>query len=389
MKTLKDFSFDNKRVLVRVDFNVPIKNGKVTDDTRLIESLATIKFLLEKNCTLILCSHLGRPKGKVVNDMSLKPVAEKLSEILQKKIFFAKDCIGEKPKKILSDLQVRDILLLENLRFHSEEEKNEENFSRELASLADCFVNDAFGSSHRAHSSVVGVTKFLPSFAGLLLEKEIKNLTKIKDHSEKPFLIILGGAKVSDKLGVIKNLLTKANSIIIAGGMSFTFLAAKGYLVGKSILEEDKIESAKDILQNAYQKSVNILLPKDVVIADNVEDVNTLVVSATEIPVNKMGLDIGPKTIAEFIREINKVKTIFWNGPVGMFEKEQFSEGTKKITQAIAASFAYKVCGGGDTIAAISQFADKKNFNFISTGGGASLEFLEGKILPGIAALEV
>lgn len=387
MKTLKDFNFTNKKVLVRVDFNVPIKNGKVVDDTRIAESLPTIKYLLEKNCVLMLCSHLGRPKGKVVSDMSLKPVAEKLSEVLQKKVFFAEDCIGEKPKIVIKDLKAGDILLLENLRFHSEEEKNIESFSKELASLSDCFVNDAFGSSHRAHSSVVGVTKFLPSFAGFLLEKEIENLTKIKEMAEKPFVVILGGAKVSDKIGVINNLLDKANSIIIGGGMSFTFLAAKGYMVGKSILEEDKIESAKNTLQSAYEKSVNILLPKDFVIADNIDDTNISVVSATEIPVNKMGLDVGPKTIAEFIAEINKAKTIFWNGPVGVFEKGQFSEGTKNITQAIAKSSAYKVCGGGDTISAISQFADKINFNFISTGGGASLEFLEGKILPGVAAL--
>lgn len=385
-KSFEALPVQNKKVLVRVDYNVPIKDGQVSDDTRIRESLPTLKKLLEQKASVILCSHLGRPKGAVNLKYSLEPVAKKLEQLLGGKVSFAKDCVGPEARNVVSKIQPSQVALLENLRFHPEEEKNAEPFAKELAGLADYFVQDAFGAVHRAHASTSGVAKFLPNAAGFLLQKEIQVLGKLLTNPEKPFVTILGGAKVSDKIEVIQNLLKKADSVIIGGGMSYTFLKAKGAKIGKSLLEEDKVELAKSLLSNP-----KLQIPVDHVITEKIESgAKTQITSDENIPDGWIGVDIGPKTAQRIAETVSKAKTIFWNGPVGIFEIPEFSQGTLSCAKAIAAATqkgAFSVVGGGDSIAAINQSGMAKQISHISTGGGASLEFLEGKSLPGVEAL--
>lgn len=376
-----------KKVLVRVDYNVPIQDGKISDDTRIRESLPTIKHLIKQGASLILCSHLGRPKGSVNPKYTLQPVAQKLGELLQSKVLFAKDCIGDETRNMVSQLQPGQILLLENLRFHMEEEKNNETFAKELASTADYFVQDAFGSVHRAHASTSGVTKFLPSFAGFLLQKELDVLGKILKNPATPFVAVLGGAKVSDKIGVIQNLSAKADTILIGGAMAYTFLKAQGKKVGNSLVEEDKLDLARNLLSG----NGKLILPLDHTIAEKPEKGSkSQTTPDTNIPDGWMGVDIGPKSVQQIQSHISRAKTILWNGPLGIFEIPEFSKGTLDCAQSIASATqkgAFSVVGGGDSIAALRQSGQSQSVSHISTGGGASLEFIEGKTLPGVAAL--
>lgn len=389
--TIRDVDLKNKKVLMRADYNVPLdKSQNITDDTRIKESIPTIKHLLGQNCKIILCSHLGRPKGKVSPEFSLKPVAKRLSELLKQDVRFAPDCVGGEVKKLAGGLNPKDILLLENLRFHSEEEKNNENFAKQLSELAEFFVQDAFGTVHRAHASTAGVNKFLPSAAGFLLEKEIKYLGDALQNPQRPFVAILGGAKVSDKIGVIENLIPKVDAIIIGGAMAYTFLKAEGIQVGKSLVEEDKLEIAKEI----YKKSgkITFLLPVDHVIADKVDRAaNVEDTKGIEIKDGWLGVDIGSSTISRFCTVILSAKTIVLNGPMGVFEIDRFAKGTDAISYAVAdatSSGAVSIIGGGDSVSAVKKAGLANKMSHISTGGGASLEFLEGKELPGIAALK-
>lgn len=386
--TLKDIELKNKKVLVRADFNVPQDAGlNITDDTRIRATLPTLKYILQNGAKkLILMSHLGRPDGKVVEKYSLKPVALRLQELLGEPVKFLNDCVGENIKKDIEAAKER-VVLLENLRFHSEEEANDAGFAKQLAGLADVFVNDAFGTAHRAHASTEGVAHYLKSAAGFLLEKEIQYLGNAVQNPARPFIVILGGAKVSDKIGVIENLLPKADSIIIGGGMSYTFLKAQGKPIGNSKLEKDKIDLAKSILDKANQLKKEILLPVDNVIVDNISaDAKTEIVGEN-IPEGKIAVDIGPKTIELFEAKLRAAKTIVWNGPLGIFEMDAFSKGTTEIAKLVASLKCVSIIGGGDTAAAIAKFKLEDKMAHISTGGGASLEFLEGKQLPGIAAL--
>ena len=401
--TIKDLDLKGKRVLMRVDFNVPLDDKlNITDDTRIKATLPTIKYALDKGAKLILMSHLGRPDGKVIAKFSLAPCAARLSELLGKPVKMAKDCIGPEVKAMTDGMKPGECILLENLRFHAEEEANDANFAKELASLGDVFVNDAFGTAHRAHASTEGVTKYLKSAAGFLLEKEIEYLEDKVMNPAKPFVTILGGAKVSDKIGVIDNLLNKADSILIGGGMAYTFYAAQGKSIGASKVEKDKIDIAKSLLEKAKQKKVNIVLPVDNIIADKFDaNANTKVVE-DQIPDGWMGLDVGPKTVEAFKNVLKSAKTIVWNGPLGVFEMDKFAKGTEEVAKYIAclssgSSSCCSCCGGGgkvisiigggDTAAAIAKFKLEDKMTHISTGGGASLEYLEGKILPGIKAL--
>lgn len=388
-KSIKDIDVSGKRVLVRVDFNVPLdKRLNITDDTRLKASLPTIKYLLKRNSKVILISHLGRPKGKIKDNLRMNPVARRLEELLKRKVLKADDCIGEEVKTTIKGLKKGELLLLENVRFYKEEEENNPSFARSLSSLADIYVNDAFGTAHRAHASTVGVTKFLPALAGLLVQKELEIMGKALTRPKRPFLAILGGAKVSDKLGVIKNLESKADSLLIGGGMAYTFLKAKGFEVGKSLLEVGKLNLARELMEEAKDKRIIFELPDDTVIANRfAEDAQTKIVETSAIPPGWMGLDIGPKTRERFKQVISQAKTIFWNGPLGVFEMEPFAQGTKDIAQALAESKATTIIGGGDLAAAVEQMGLTSQMTHISTGGGASLEFMEGKDLPGIAAL--
>ena len=389
-KTLADLEVAGKKVLVRVDFNVPMDaEGKIIDDTRMTASLPTIKYLLDHNAAVILMAHLGRPKGEVVAKYSLAPVAKHLAELLQQPVAFASDCVGAAATKDAAALKSGQVLLLENLRFHKEEEKNDLQFAEQLASLADVYVNDGFGVSHRAHASVEGVTHFLPSAAGFLLEKEIKFIGGAVDNPEHPFVAIIGGAKVSDKIGVIANLLTKADTVLIGGGMANTFLAAQGYKLGKSLVEADKLDVAKDILAKAAAQKVQLLLPKDLVMAAAFEataahEVNTV----DQLKQEYMALDIGPATCKEYEAALSGAKLIVWNGPMGVFEMDAFCKGTEAIAKAVAASGAVSIVGGGDSVAAIEKLGLAAKITHISTGGGASLEYMEGKVLPGVAALD-
>jgi len=395
--SIRDLQLNNKRVLMRVDFNVPLDNGRVTDDTRIRETLPTIEYALRHGAKLILASHLGRPKGKPDPKYSLKPVAERLRILLDERmgrgqnVGFSPDCVGMQATEMANQLERGQSLLLENVRFHAEEEKNDPAFAKQLASLAELYVDDAFGSAHRAHASTEGVTHFLPkSAAGLLMERELEYLGKATEHPAKPFLAILGGAKVSDKIGVIKNLLPKVDALIIGGGMAYTFLKAQGQEIGKSLLETDKIDLAKELLAEAKAKNVRLLLPVDHVVADKFDAsaAATVIPEGQPIPADKMALDIGPATIEIFSEEISKARTIVWNGPMGVFEFDRFSNGTTKIAEAVADNpGATSIVGGGDSVAAVHKAGVADKITHISTGGGASLEFLEGKKLPGVEAL--
>ena len=388
-KTIRDLSFKGKRVFVRVDYNVPMdKAGKITDDTRISATLPTLRYLLEQGASLILGAHFGRPKNGPAPEFSLAPVANHLSSLLGKEVKFASDCVGPIAETAAAALQPGEVLMLENLRFHPEEEKNDPAFAKGLAVLADVAVNDAFGVSHRAHASVEGITKFLPAVAGLLMEKELDFLGRAVTTPERPYVAIIGGAKVSDKIGVIANLLTKVDSLLIGGGMANTFIAAQGYSVGKSLVEPDKIPLAKELIEQAKARGVQLLLPSDVVVAEKfAADAAHRVVAASAIGSEEMALDIGPASAAAFAEALNTAKTIVWNGPMGVFEMDAFAKGTELVAQAVAHSQAISIVGGGDSVAALEKVGLADQISHISTGGGASLEFLEGKVLPGVAAL--
>lgn len=390
--TIDDILLKSKRVLVRVDFNVPMENGKVTDDTRIVESLPTIKKILQSGGRAVLMSHLGRPKGKPSPEFSLKPVAVRLSEYLGHPVPIASDCVGPHVKNMVTELKDGGCLLLENLRFHKEEEANDEIFARELALLGDVYINDAFGSAHRAHASTEGVTRFLkPSAAGYLMKKEIDYLSRAVGNPERPYVAILGGAKISGKIDVIQNLMNKVDTLIIGGGMAYTFFKAQGLEIGNSLLEADKIELAKKIIDEVAQRSIRFLLPVDCIIADRLDNTaNRKTVPANAIVSQWYGLDIGPETVKLFTGVIKGAKTVVWNGPMGVFEMENFAQGTMAIARAMAEvtkNGATTIVGGGDSAAAIAKAGLEKAVSHVSTGGGASLEFLEGKILPGVAAL--
>lgn len=390
IKKLEDFNFNGKTVLVRVDFNVPIKDGKVKGDDRIKKSLPTIKYIKEQGGKIILMSHLGRPKGKYNKDLSLRPVAQRLSEILGEDILFIdeKEVVNKEVKDKVKNLKNGEIALLENLRFRPEEEKNEESFSKDLASLADIYVNDAFGTAHRAHASNVGVSKFLPSAAGFLLEKEIKYLKESLENPKRPFVAILGGAKVSDKINLIKNLLDKIDSIVIVGAMANTFIKSMGKEVGKSLVEDDKLDLARQIIDQASKKGVNLILPEDFIEASEIsDDAKGQVVDASSIDKDKMVLDIGPNSLKKIKMVLKDAKTIVWNGPAGVFEVDEFSKGTVGIAKILADSDALTIVGGGDSVAAVEKAGVEDKISHISTGGGASLELLEGKVLPAIKAL--
>lgn len=389
--TIDDLQLSGKRVLVRVDFNVPLdKNLQITDDNRIVQALPTIKKVLEQNGKAILCSHFARPEGKVVPEMSLKPVALRLSELLGKPVKLAPDCIGAETEKMVNDMQNGEVILLENLRFHKAETKGDEEFARQLASLGDVFINDAFGAAHRAHASVSVLTKFFKqTAAGYLMEKEIKFIGGVVEHPQKPLVAILGGAKVSDKIKVIENLLNKADKIIIGGAMMFTFLKAQGKNIGNSLVEDDRLELALSLLDQAKAKGVEFLLPVDTVVAREFKnDADHKVVSVDEIEDGWMGLDIGPVTVKNYTEALNKVKTVVWNGPMGVFEMENYAQGTIGVCQAIASlKDAITIIGGGDSAAAAEQLGFADQFSHVSTGGGASLEFLEGNELPGVVSI--
>lgn len=388
-KTIEDINVSGKRVLVRVDFNVPLdENKNITDETRITAALPTIRYLLDHQAKVILCSHLGRPKGEFNMKYSLAPVAKRLGELLQKSVVLTQDVIGASAKQAVATLKNGDVVLLENVRFHKEEEKNDPAFAKALADLAEVYVNDAFGTAHRAHASTTGVAAYLPAVAGYLIGKELDIMGKALLNPDRPFVAILGGAKVSDKIGVIKNLLEKVNTLIIGGGMAYTFLKASGYEIGKSLLEADKVALASELMEAAKAKGVQLLLPVDTVIAQEFKaDAVYKTVESNQIPADWQGLDIGPETRVLFASVIEKAKTVIWNGPMGVFEFPAFALGTRAVAQAMSECQGVTIIGGGDSAAAVEQmgFADK--MTHISTGGGASLEFLEGLELPGVAAL--
>ena len=388
-KTIEDIEVSGKKVLVRCDFNVPLDGDKITDETRIVAALPTIQYLLDHNAAVILTSHLGRPKGEFNMKYSLAPVAARLSEKLGKTVVLAKDVIGEDAKKCVSEMKPGDVVLLENVRFHKEEEKNDPEFAKALASFAEIYVNDAFGTAHRAHASTEGVTHYLPAVAGYLIGKELDFLGNAVENPKRPFVAILGGAKVKDKIGVITNLLEKVDTLIIGGGMAYTFQKALGYEIGKSLLDEERIELAKDMMQKAKDKGVKLLLPVDNVCGNDFKDDcdKITVDAAAGIPADYEGMDIGPKSIKLFSEAIKEAKTVVWNGPMGVFEMPSFAVGTLAVATAMAESDAITIIGGGDSAAAVTQMGLADKMSHISTGGGASLEFLEGKELPGVAAL--
>lgn len=390
-KTIRDVDVTNKKVLIRCDFNVPLdkETGKITNDLRIVAALPTIKYLLENNAKVILCSHLGKPKGEIKPELSLKPVANRLSEYLGFEVKFSKDIVGENAKELSKELKPGKAILLENVRFDPREEKNDKEFSKELASLAEIYVNDAFGTAHRAHSSTVGVAEFLPAVCGFLIEKEVEMLGDNLNNPERPFVAILGGAKVSDKIKVIENLLEKVDSIIIGGGMTYTFLKAMGYEIGNSICELDRIDIAKETIEKAEKKGVKLLFPIDTVCGKEFSnEAETIVVDSKEIPKGWQGLDIGPKAIEEFTQVLKNAKTVIWNGPLGVFEFEKFAKGTNAIAKVLSEINAITIVGGGDSVAAVEKGGFSDKITHISTGGGATLEYLEGKELPGIECLE-
>ena len=385
-KTVRDISVKGKRVLVRVDFNVPLENGEVADDTRIRAVLPTIRYLLERGAAVILMSHLGRPKGLVQEDLRLDPVGRRLSELLGQEVVKVDDCVGPEVERATKSLQPGQVLLLENLRFHPEEEENDQGFARQLASLADVYVNDAFGTAHRAHASTTGVTEYLPSVAGLLMERELQVLGDALANPTRPFVAVLGGAKVSDKIGVIRNLLSKVDLLLVGGGMANTFLKAQGYQVGESLVEDDSLALAKDILAQAGGK---LVLPVDVVVADAfADDANSQTVGVEQVPPGWRILDIGPRTVGLFEDRLRSAGTVVWNGPMGVFEFPRFAAGTIALASSLASAPATTIVGGGDSIAALQQAGLAEKMTHVSTGGGASLEFLEGRVLPGVEALE-
>ncbi len=388
-KTIRDISVSGKKVLVRVDFNVPLdENKNITDETRINAALPTIQYLLENGAAVILCSHLGRPKGEFNMKYSLAPVADRLKELFPGKVTFAEDVIGPSAQAAVANIKSGDIVLLENLRFHAEEEKNDADFAKKLAAYADIYVNDAFGTAHRAHASTAGVAEYLPAVAGFLIGKELDIMGKALENPERPFVAILGGKKVSDKIGVINNLLEKVDTLIIGGAMAFTFYKAMGLEIGKSLLEEEKVELAKSLMEKAQAKGVKLLLPVDTIVADKFgEDANTKNVPRDQIPADWEGLDIGEKSRELFAEAIKDAKTVIWNGPMGVFEIEKFAGGTKAVAAALAQCQGTTIIGGGDSAAAVEQLGYADKMTHISTGGGASLEFLEGLELPGVAAL--
>lgn len=389
-KTVEDVNVNGKRVLVRVDFNVPINDKcEITDDTRIRAALPTISYLLEKDAKLVLMSHMGRPKGKLVDRLKMDPVAKRLAQLIGKQVVKVDECIGDTARAAVDNLQPGEVVLLENVRFYEGETSNDETFARQLAEHGEIYVNDAFGTAHRAHASTHGVARYLPGVAGFLLEKEIIMLGKVVRQPEKPFIAIIGGAKVSDKIGVLGNLLDKVDALIIGGGMANTFLKAKGYNTGNSLLEPDKVDLARDIITKAGEKDVDLVLPVDLVVAPAIEPgVETRIVSASEIPEGWMALDIGPNTIEAIGDKVKDAATVVWNGPMGVFEMEPFDRGTMVVAGFLADSSAVTIVGGGDSGAAVKKSGVAERITHISTGGGASLEFLEGKILPGIDVLQ-
>ncbi|WP_047980793.1 phosphoglycerate kinase [Ornithinibacillus contaminans] len=387
-KTMKDLDLKGKKVFCRVDFNVPMKDGEVTDDTRIRAALPTIQYLAEQGAKVILASHLGRPNGEVVEELRLDPVAKRLSDLIGKAVVKTDAVYGAEVEEAIAQLNEGDLLLIENVRFEAGEEKNDPELARSLASLADLYVNDAFGAAHRAHASTAGIAKLLPSAAGLLMEKELSVLGKALENPDRPFTAIIGGAKVKDKIGVIDHLLDKVDNLIIGGGLAYTFVKALGYEIGKSLLEEDKIELAKEFMRKAEEKGVNFVLPEDVVVGDDFsENANTKEVAISEIPADWEAMDIGPKTREKYSQLVADSKLIIWNGPMGVFELTPFANGTKAVAEALATTKGYSVIGGGDSAAAVEKFNLADKMDHVSTGGGASLEFMEGKVLPGVEAL--
>ncbi|MGX2961565.1 phosphoglycerate kinase [Peribacillus sp. JNUCC 23] len=387
-KSIKDINVAGKRVFCRVDFNVPMQDGQITDDTRIRAALPTIQHLIDAGAKVILASHLGRPKGQVVEELRLTPVAKRLSELLGKDVRKTDEAYGAAVSAEISKMEDGDVLLLENVRFYPGEEKNEAELAKSFAELADVYVNDAFGAAHRAHASTEGIANYIPAVAGLLMEKELEVLSKALSNPERPFTAIIGGAKVKDKIGVIENLLEKVDNLIIGGGLAYTFVKSEGHEIGKSLLEADKIELAQSFIQKAKEKGVNLYMPVDVIVADDFgPDVNNKVVAIDSIPADWEALDIGPKTREIYADVINNSKLVIWNGPMGVFELDIFANGTKQVAQALADSSAYSIIGGGDSAAAAEKFKLADKMSHISTGGGASLEFMEGKELPGVVAL--
>lgn len=388
-KTLRDLDVAGKKVFCRVDFNVPMKDGEVTDDTRIKAALPTIRQLTENGAAVILASHLGRPKGETVDELRLDPVAERLSDLIGQEVIKTDKVVGEEVDEAISRLDNGDILLIENVRFEAGEEKNDPELVKAFAGMADLYVNDAFGAAHRAHASTTGVAEQLPSAAGLLLEKEIEVLGKALENPDRPFTAIIGGAKVKDKISVIDNLLDKVDNLIIGGGLAYTFVKAQGHEIGKSLLEEDKINLAKKFMQKAEEKGVNFVLPKDAVVADDFsEDANTKITAIEEIPADWEALDIGPKTRETYAQIVADSKLVIWNGPMGVFEMNAFAGGTRAVAESLANTEGYTIIGGGDSAAAVEKFGFADDMNHVSTGGGASLEFMEGKVLPGVQALD-
>lgn len=389
-KTVEDIDVSGKKVLLRVDFNVPMgKDGTISDDTRIRASLPTIKYLIDHHARIIICSHLGRPDGKVVEELRLTPVAKRLSELIGKPVKALRDCVGPEVEAEIAKLQNGEVALLENLRFHPEEEANDPNFAQALARLADIYVDDAFGASHRAHASVVGVAKYLPAVSGFLMEKELKALGGALENPKKPFAAMIGGAKVSGKLAVLENIIGKVDALLIGGGMAATFFKSQGYGVGASMVENDKLDYVRKLMDKAKSLGVRLLLPQDMVVTDKLEaGSSTRTVPSTQIPDGWIAADIGPRAVDEFSRELKKCKTVLWNGPVGVFEIPQFAEGTRRLAKVIAGLKVTTVIGGGSTAEAVAEMGLAGKMSHVSTGGGASLEFLEGKVLPGVAVLQ-